>query len=202
MPTDLSLLLLPQWQDSPRVRGIVTDILTPLRDSLHDALSRFEAMLDLDSAEGVWLDWIGARIGLPRPATAAFADDAHFGFDSAGVGFDQAPFAGAPANDATSPLADPLYRLLLRARRVALRSDGTTAALIESIRELDAAATVQDQRDMSVRVVTGRAELIRLADAHGAVARNGGVRLIFADRERFGFGSAGVGFDLGPFAGN
>ena len=201
MPGELSDVLLGQWRDAPRLRAVVTEVIQPIRDDALAAIERIEEMVDIDKSEGIWLDLFhGSRLGLLRPSTTDPARDERFGFDQAGVGFDQGPFRGDAANDARYPLPDGLYRRLLRARLVLLYGDGTMAALAEAVAELDPTAAVQDGYDMTVRIVTARRPLLELADRVGALPRTAGVRIVYADRGRFGFDRAGVGFDQGPFA--
>ena len=94
--TDLSEALLGQWADSPRLRAVVTDVITPIRDEAVAAAETLTRMADPDTAEGVWLDRIGSRIGLPRPFTTDSTLDRRFGFDDAGRPFDQAPSREPP----------------------------------------------------------------------------------------------------------
>ena len=197
--TDLGALLLGQWQSSPRIRGLMVDAVGKIRDDAVRAADRFVEMLDLDNAGGVWLDLIGKRIGLRRPSTTNPAADVRFGYDMAGVGFDQQPFRGVPSSDAVFPLPDAVYRSLLKARVVALVGDGTIHMLDLAIKQIDPTATTQDLRNMQVRVVTSMRSTIELADELDALPRTAGVELLYRDRGRFGYDQAGVGFDQGPF---
>ena len=149
----------------------------------------------------MWLDYLGTRLGIERPATTDPAQDDRFGFDMAGSPFDQAPFRGDVANDAVYPLPDALYRRLVKARAIMVLGDGTIYTFSRAVREIDESAAVQDQRNMTVRVVTSRRRLLELADTIGALPRTAGVLIIYADRGRFGFDQAGVPFDQGAFTG-
>ena len=61
----------------------------------------------IETAEGVWLDAIGLRLGVARPSTTEGATDPRFGFDDAGEPFDIAPFTqGTPCQPPVSPLGD------------------------------------------------------------------------------------------------
>ena len=97
-------------------------------------------------------------------------------------------------------MPDSIFRRVLRARSISLLSDGSLAALSASVRALDAGASVQDRRDMSVRIVTEQQPLLEQADAIQALARNAGVELSYAQRDRFGFDEAGDAFEQSPFA--
>ena len=202
MVSDLPMILLDQWQPAPKLRAIIDDVIAPVRGDTLGGIDALDLYQRLDSAEGVWLDRLGDRIGMARPSTSDPTIDRRFGFDDAGVGFDQRPFRGDAANDAVYPLPDEVYRRILRARVVTLLGDGTATTLLRSAREIDPSVSVQDQRTMTVRVVTNEPDLLRLADLCGALPRSAGVSLTYADRGRFGFDDAGVGFDQGPFAGD
>ena len=200
LQSDLDLLI-GQWQGSEKLgaliqvyRDIVVEDIIPAFETLRD-------MRKIESAVGVHLEYLGRRLGVGRPSTADPSQDSRFGFDDAGTGFDQAPFRGARANDAVYPLPDAVYRQFLRARAITLLSDGSIEALKASIHAIDPGAAVQDRRNMTVRVVTDRRAFLELADDRDCLARNAGVELDFADRGRFGFDDAGVGFDRGPFTG-
>ena len=193
-------LLIGQWQGSPKLRSLVTIYRDLMVKDVLPAIETLQLQRQIEKAEGVHLDAIGRRLGLLRPSTQDRAQDARWGFDEAGEAFDQVPFAGDAANDAVFPLPDAAYRRLLRARAITLLSDGTIAALAESVRAIDPGADVQDNRNMTVRVVTSQRALLELADSSRALARNAGVQLIYGERGRFGFDEAGVGFDQGPYA--
>ena len=200
LQSDLDLLI-GQWQGSEKLgaliqvyRDIVVEDIIPAFETLRD-------MRKIESAVGVHLEYLGRRLGVGRPSTTDPSQDSRFGFDAAGTSFDQAPFRGARANDAVYPLPDAVYRQFLRARAITLLSDGSIEALKASVHAIDPGAAVQDRRNMTVRVVTDRRAFLELADDHDCLARNAGVELDFADRGRFGFDDAGVGFDRGPFTG-
>ena len=198
--TDLPSVLIGQWRASPKIRAVI-DIITNDRDTALAALDYIRKMGNVNTAEGIWLDILAARVGIQRPATTDPAADERFGFDQAGTGFDQAPYRGVAANDAVYPLPDALFRRLVRSRIVLLLGDGTLATFTRAVREIDPSATVQDLRDMTVRVVTSNRALIEIADTADALPRTAGVRVRYADRGRFGFDQAGVGFDQGPYTG-
>ena len=78
--------------------------------------------------------------------------------------------------------------------------DGTIQTFSRGVRMIDGSATVRDNRNMNVRVVTSMRSLIELADACGALPRTGGVEITYVDRGRFGYDDAGVPFDQGAFS--
>ena len=184
MTTDLSDILLDQWLESPRLSGIVTRVLQPIIDDAVAAKERIELMQDIDEAEGIWLDILGIRAGIRRPSTIDATLDTRFGFDVAGVGFDQLPFRGAVANDAVYPLPDAVYRLFVKARAIMVVGDGTVQTFAEAVRVIDPDAAVVDNRDMTVTVTvtvtTGLRPTLELADGIGALPRTAGVMVVYA----------------------
>ena len=192
--------LISQWQGAPKIQALIEVYRDLMVEDVLPALETLRLMRLIESSEGIHLDYLGRRLGVQRPSTVDRAQDPRFGFESAGQGFDQVPFAGDRANDAVFPLPDAVFRLFLRARAITLLSDGTTTALALSIRAIDPSASVTDRRNMTVRVVTSRQSLLEAADEAGCLARNAGVGIIYADRDRFGFEAAGTSFDQGPFA--
>ena len=193
-------LLIGQYRAAEVLRGAVQTFIDALRIHIDEPLARLELMRQIDEAEGVWLDYIGRRVGLRRPYSTRVATDPRFGFDEAGTGFGQAPFAGDAVNDATGPIGDPMFRRFIRARAILLHGDGTLATFERAAQAIDPGARVADQFDMRVRVSTAIRWQFELADSAGALPRNAGVGIIYAERGRFGFDEAGVGFDLGPFS--
>ena len=192
-------LVIGQWESSTILRGLVDIYKDAMQDEAVVAVEAVTDMRLIEKAEGVHLDWVGRKLGLARPSTTDPAQDTRFGFDEAGVAFDQRPFFGDQENAAVFPLPDATYRRMLRARAIALLSDGTMAALIRSIHAIDPGAVVSDQRDMTIRVVTSSQRQLELADEIGALARNSGVNIRYVDPDRFGFDEAGDSFDQSPF---
>lgn len=179
------------------VKRSIKIFLTVLTEQVLRPLKELEKQRDLDTAQGVWLDYIGERIGLPRPEAANPALDERFGFDRAGEGFDQHPFSGSDANKQSFPLSDYVYRNIIKARGIAVRSDGNLDDFVVAIKKIDPHASASDPYNMTVRVVTDQANSMRIADRVGAIPRPAGVKLIVVDRDRFGYDEAGVPFDQG-----
>ena len=144
-------LLIQQWRDSPRLRALAEAVLEVVEEELVSPLAALERQMDFDTAEGVWLDHIGARLGLRRPATLATEFD-FFGFEgSGGVGFHQGIFATVnPALSPRVPVGDEYYRRLLRMRAEVLLGDGTVDALDRAIGNVFPGAAHQDHGDMTV----------------------------------------------------
>ena len=119
MPLEATVdLLIGQWVESPRLQAAIEAPLAIARDEILPALERVRLMHGIDHAEGVWLDYLGLRVGLRRPATTDPSQDLRFGFEGTpqARGFDQVPFAGDEANAAIYPLHDRIFRNFVRAR--------------------------------------------------------------------------------------
>ena len=194
-------LVIDQWAGSPVLRALIDALTETLRDQALPAFEQQRLMRHIDDAEGVWLDYIGLRLGIMRPVTKDPAADERFGFEGPDQsrGFDLAPFKGAEENDAVYPLNDGLYRKFIRARAILVLGDGTFQTFGKAVRAIEPAAAVQDKRNMTVRVVTAIRSFLELADASGALPRTAGVMIEYADRGRFGFDDAGESFDQGAF---
>ena len=203
-------LIIGQWFASPRLRAHPQIFLDIINDEIFPALDQLQEQLRIDTAVGVWLDYIGGRIGLARPATSDPATDPRFGFEgpTQARGFDLAPMKGSAVNDALYPLPDAVYRKLIKARAILVLSDGTAQTFGRAVREIDPGANVEDRRDMVIRVATDpdQQPFIELADLVGALPRAAGVMIEYATRGVFGLSDdpdsterSGVGFDQGPF---
>lgn len=193
-------LVIGQWENSPRLRALVQILRDILLADVLPALADLQRMRQLATAEGVHLDYLGRRLGLARPTSSNRARDPRFGFDQAGQPFDVVPFAGAAENDELFPMPDALYRKFLQARVITLLATGTTHDFMRAVAVLDGGASVTDLRNMRLRIVSNAMDLLQQADQIGALPRNAGVQIVYADRARFGFDEAGVAYDQGPFA--
>jgi hypothetical protein len=97
---------------------------------------------DIDSAEGVWLDHIGEIVGISRiiPESVALKFFGFQGQESADTFGEEGNISiGSRFRDenesytATSVLADPEYRLLIRAKIVKNHSTGTQEDVLEGL---------------------------------------------------------------------
>ena len=173
-------VLIGQWQFAPRMTRIAGEVLQPILDDAVSAAARIQLMQHIDEAEGVWLDRLGARVGVERPSTTDPSMDTRWGFDSAGVGWNLLPFRGSVANAAVYPLPDAVFRRFVKARAVLVLGDGTIYKFTEAVLHIDPAATILDNRDMSVSITTSLQTLLELADESGALPRTAGVMVIYA----------------------
>ncbi len=146
-------LLIQQWQQAPRMRALVDALLGVVDDHLVKPLGEMEERLRMDIAEGVWLDFIGERLMLPRPATD-IANFASFGFHgSDGVGFDQGPFSTVvEALSPRVPVGDEFYRKLLMMRAEALLADSTVERLSDAVGHVFPGVSYRDGGDMTAEV--------------------------------------------------
>ena len=174
----LTNVLIGQWQQSPRLSGIV-NILQNILDDGIGAKERIQLFLAIDNAEGVWLENLGALVGIDRPATTDPSLDERFGFDEAGEQFDEAPFRGFAGNDAVYPLPDVTYRRFVKARAIMVLGDGSIYTFTNAVKEIDPNATVVDNRNMTITITTVLAQLVQLADSIGSLPRTAGVQIIY-----------------------
>ena len=146
-------LLIQQWQQAPRMRALVDALQGVMDDHLIRPLADMEERLRIDTAEGFWLDCIGERLMLPRPATD-IANFASFGFHgSDGVGFGQGPFSTVvEALSPRLPVGDEFYRKLLMMRAEALLADGTVERLSDAVGHVFPGVSYRDGGDMTAEV--------------------------------------------------
>ena len=194
-------LLIGQWRDAPMVSGMVEIITQYAQTEVDKPLQELERMRTLSGAEGVWLDYLGSRLGLPRPYATEAGIDERLAFEGVegATGFGQAPFEGAVESEQTFPLGDDLYRRFLRSRAILLLADGSFDAFCRALWMVDPGATLRDNLDMTLRINTAVRWVVELADTTGALPRSAGVALEIRDRQRFGFDSSGVAFDQGAY---
>ena len=193
-------LLASQWRDSPRLNAAVDAPLREIQEGFLDSVDALDPQRDVDTATGIWLDWLGTRVGLDRPSVPDPSADA-FGFEGAGTGWDRAPFRGSSTVGALRPLPDETFRRFVRARGILVFSEGSFQDFWQACRIIDPAARIVDNRDMTVSIVTTRQSQFELADRIGALPRTAGVMIIYSEPGRFGFEGAGDTFDTAPFQG-
>lgn len=156
-----------QYRESARFQAFIRATLAQMTELERLAWSVLD-QLDVEQAQGINLDVLGELVGVSR-----FVPDglqlAFFGFaDTPGaVGFGEAgrPDIGARFIDrgesatAASYLADPEYRLLIRARIAKNHATGTVADAYASLERLFGAGTpsvIEDTQRMSFGVSIGR----------------------------------------------
>ena len=195
-------LLIGQWRNSDRLRGAVQIFLDLVEEELESALDALARMRSLDTAEGYWLDAIGARLGIRRPLlTSREVPDIgdRWGYDSIGEPYGHAPFKGSEEHATTAPAGDDIYRRLIRARAITITGSPTIGTLRAALRELDSGATAEDRTDMTVDVRSDPAWPVRVAYRMGALPIPAGVRMRLGSGRNWGFDEAGDPFDRAGF---
>ena len=164
-------LLIQQWRRAPRMRALTDALLGVVDEHLIRPLADIEERLQIETADGVWLDFIGERLELPRPATN-LANFAFFGFDgSGGLGFDQGPMA--TVNEALSPrvpVGDVYYRSLLQMRAEVLIADASLPRFESAASRVFPGTAYEDNGDMTatVRAAFQGSDTINLLEALNA----------------------------------
>ena len=152
-PEATASLIVYQWTDAVRLRALARGLLGTVNDYLTRPLAAMEEQTRIETAEGVWMDWIGERLGQPRPHTDL--ENYHFfGFEgSSGVGFDQGILASVnPFLSPRVPVGDEFYKCILMIRSRFLLSDGSAPSLEHVLRAWFPEATVEDSQDMSITI--------------------------------------------------
>ena len=184
MTTDIAGLsrhLLPYYRTSPVMRALVQADLNLAHRQIDDRETALRKGLNLDDSTGIWLDWLGHRLGVERPLTEIGTNPEWFGFEGAGVGFDQAPFRSEIQPDPVGPLPDELYRNMLKARTITIFAIGNIQDFTAAVNEIDAAAVVTDNFDMSVTVATDLQYMVQLADDYNCLPHTAGVKVLYAE---------------------
>ena len=131
----LADLLIGQWQQSPRLVGVV-DLLQTILDAAVAAKDRFDLMRDIDAAEGVWLDYLGLLVGVSNaPACLIPRLTNALALTPLASRSTQRRFGDAAVNDAIYPLPDPIFRRMVKARAITVFSDGTIFSLSKAIKD-------------------------------------------------------------------
>lgn len=155
-----------QYTESPKFLAYLRALLASSAE-LETVLQQIAAQVDIDVAEGVNLDVIGEIVGIGRILPNSIAVQ-FFGFQGqpgADVfGEEGALGIGSRFRDelepetATSVLADPEYRLLIRAKIVKNHAHGTNEDILQGLAYLFNAplTVVEDAGGMAIGVAIGR----------------------------------------------
>ena len=147
-------LLISQWQGSGQIVRLLRGMYEVIDDELVLPIRRLEEMRSWDTAEGVWLDYIGRRLGFVRPTINAMVT--RFGFDGGdGVGFNQAPFASATGFIPQVPVGDPEYLLCLKVWAGTILTSGCILDMNIAVRRSFPLAYYTDGMDSTIALVTG-----------------------------------------------
>lgn len=129
-------LLIPQWTNATRMQALARNLIGIVQTEIVDPLLVIERAMNPDESEGILLDWIGERIGMPRPFVRS-SDAEYFGFEGtgtdAGEPWESAPYYSLQARiEDVEPVGDRVYRLFLKARARRLRG-GANRETLEAI---------------------------------------------------------------------
>ena len=155
-------LLIEQWRGGTGLSDFMRDVLAIIDTQLVQPLVAIEAGASLDTAEGVFLDYIGERLGFTRP-TRDDTNIERFGYDnSSGKGFDQAPFYTVdPQAVGRIPVGDDEYRSILRARAQAVTGAANRTAIEaagEAMFDTDFSIDWEDSAELSITAEDSRDE--------------------------------------------
>lgn len=199
-----------QYLDSQKFLAYIRALLTASTE-LEDVFQTVAEQVDIDVAEGVNLDVIGEIVGISRIIPNSIAVK-FFGFDGqpgADVFGEEGILGiGARFRDeleselATSVLADPEYRMLIRAKIVKNHAHGTCEDILLGLAYLFNAplTVVEDLGGMAIGVAIGRQLTFQekaLVTGPDILPRPGGVRIAW----RATFSATNyLGFDGQPSA--
>lgn len=158
--------LTSQYNDQAKILAYIIALIKVF-DELETVLQFNALQTDIDVAEGVNLDNIGEVVGISRfiPASIAVQFFGFVGQPGATVFGEEGQLGiGARFRDelepetATSVLADPEYRLLIRAKIVKNHSRGNNEDILKGLAFLFGAllTVVEDSGTMSIKVSIGR----------------------------------------------
>jgi hypothetical protein len=196
---DLVLNLAINFKDTD-LQDLLIQILTIMQAQFLDILAQYTDKYSIDTADGVWLDYVGYRLGVfNRPSYENPGE--YFGFDDTGTGFDQAPFENLAL---LIPIDDDYFRAFLKARAQQLITDCSLESIRNALLLFFEEVFIIDNYDMtmSVNIITAIPLLIVRAvlDA-GIITKPAAVgvsgQIVFDDY--FGFDDTGTGFDQAPF---
>ncbi len=185
------------------IRALADEVQT-----LEDALLQVAEITDIETAAGVNLDVIGDIVGITRYVPNVIPI-IFFGFDDSPdadtFGEEDDPTIGARFKDLSEPdnaiavLADPEFRILIRAKIIKNHAIGTNEDLIRSLLLLfqDTVPMVEDIGGMEVTVSVGRPLTnleIAIIDTLDLLPRAAGVKLNLV----FDSGVATFGFNDTP----
>lgn len=196
-------LLAVQYQDT-NLQNLLKGIGEIQQTYQVDVLSQYLDKFNIDTATGIWLDYIGYRIGVTgRPQISVVQTDV-FGFDdSGGATFDEAPFASE--NEDTVGISDDYFRNFLKVKAQALITDCSSESIRNSLLLFFEQIAVIDNQDMTMNVLITTSIPLNIVQSvvdAGIIIRPCGVLLNvqIIVTNVFGFdGSDNTTFDEAPF---
>jgi len=216
MALDCKKLIISQYQNSPKLAGLIESFCDIVQIDLIDTIDQLKLEMTVAKASGFFLDLIGERLDLKRPGVDTTAvqfvpPGGAFGFDgqSDSVGFDQEPFVEVGFFGGFVPVADDIYRKYLISRAGGFLTNGSQPDLSDVVATAFGDAIYLDGQDMTCIIVISGSTLdtILLATETGLIPKPAGVRIkkikVVHPEGAFGFDgqSDSVGFDQAPFVG-
>lgn len=194
-----------QYANSPTLRQMI-DSMNQFFDPRADIQAFYDAVWNVNTAQGFGLDIWGKIVGVSRQLTVPNTDLIAFGFKEGGApSFDIATFYEGGPNTTTYTLDDLNYRKLILAKAFSNISICSAASINQQLKNLfpgRGRAYVNDYRDMTMRFTFEFAlepfELAILLQS-GAPTRPAGVQSLILEIDRanlFGF-AEGMGQTFG-----
>ena len=129
-------LLIPQYADSTNLQTLARELTDIVDKRIVAPLLIMERAMNPDESEGVLLDWLGQRVGLPRPYINLQTKN-YLGLEGTmadvGLPLDQAPYITTQTRiENVEPISDVHYRLMLKGRARRLRG-GADRETLEAV---------------------------------------------------------------------
>ena len=151
---DLLDLLISQYTGNAPINALLRGMYELIDTEMVQALKDLERMRNWDTAEGVWLNYIGRRLGMERPSIDTVVT--RLGFDGGdGVGFNQAPFATATGFVPQVAVSDAVYLLCLKVWAGTILTSGTIPDMNAAVQRSFPNAYYTDGADSTIALATG-----------------------------------------------
>ena len=194
--------LATQYRET-NVSDLISEINQVVQDKQVNVLVQFTDKFSIETATGIWLDYIGYRLNIPNRPALPVDPTEYFGFeDSEGSGFDQEAFY----NDSDSiQIDDDDFRAFLKVRVRQLITNCTSEDIRSALLLFFDDVMITDNQDMTMTITyttTKAFEVVKSVVENGILIKPAAVRvdqqIVFDDY--FGFDdSGGTGFDQAPF---
>jgi len=127
------------------IQVLLQEIGKIMDSNLLSPLKRFNEVSSVDSAFGVWLDYVGYRYGIFNRPSVVGVYGTGFGFDGAATAatFNTTPFFN-PDSDSTQPLDDEDFREFIKAKAGQLVTDCTPFNIYTDLLNFFEAVLIQD----------------------------------------------------------
>ena len=202
----ISQYVVENTSDNATTIGKLCEYIEAQNDVSVDIQAFYDFAWNIDTAQGIWLDYWGAWVGVGRyinlPSAFTF-----FGFDYAGAGqFDNSIFYDAGNTTTNYPLEDSVYRRLILLKAFANISDCSIKTLNKILTTFFAGrgrAYAFDNEDMTIRInfeFDLYAWELAIMQQSGIFPKPVGVRIeftFFNPDTMFSFDGAGQTFDNG-----